>query len=70
MLNFLRDLLTPAELRENANRWAAARMLHDGHTVREVAATLSMATATVNRTRTWLLSGTGGFLHAIESSSP
>lgn len=58
---FLRDLLTPEEIREFGRRWQAARMIDDGISYRNVARETGLSTATVTRVAKWLKSGMGGY---------
>jgi len=63
LLRFLRDLLSSRELLDFANRWAAARMLMDGHTQIATAKELGMSTKTVNEVAMWVSGpfATGGY---------
>ncbi len=58
---FFRDLLTPAELEEFANRWQAVTLLLAGEPYAAIAQKLGMSTTTVTRVAHWLSRGTGGY---------
>ena len=58
---FLRDLLTIAELKEFANRWQMVKMLYEGHSYATIAAKLKTSTTTVTRVAHWLNNGMGGY---------
>lgn len=60
--NFLRDLLTPAEIEEFANRLEMARVLAAGETYLEVAKKCHTSTTTVSRVAHWLFKGCGGYM--------
>lgn len=59
--NFFRDLLTPAELKEFANRWQMVKLLMKGVPYIEIATKLHTSTATVTRVAHWLHNGMGGY---------
>lgn len=59
--NFFRDLLTIAELKEFANRWAVVKLLYQGHTYEAIAKRLMISTATVTRVAHWLHHGMDGY---------
>lgn len=59
--NFLRDLLTVAEIKEFANRWQMVKMLYEGHSYATIAAKLKTSTTTVTRVAHWLNNGMGGY---------
>lgn len=59
--SFFRDLLTPAELEEFANRWQAVKLLLAGEPYAMVAEKLGMSTTTITRVAHWLTRGTGGY---------
>lgn len=61
----IRDLFSAAEILRGANRWAAAELLDDGHSIRNVADELGMSTRTVNRMRKWVNENTGGVQFAL-----
>ncbi len=58
---FFRDLLTLAELKEFANRWAVVKMLYQGLSYETIAKRLMISTATVTRVAHWLHHGLGGY---------
>jgi len=61
-LNFLRDLLTQAELEEFANRLEIAKLLYKGKkSYAEIAKEIGVSTTTVTRVAQWLFSGCGGY---------
>ncbi|HRJ12785.1 MAG TPA: YerC/YecD family TrpR-related protein [Alphaproteobacteria bacterium] len=52
---FLRDLCTPAEIREFEGRWAAAQLLDKGDlSYRDIAAQIGTSTTTVTRVARFL----------------
>ena len=59
--NFFRDLLTPAELAEFANRWQIVKRLVHGESYLSIATALNVSTTTVTRVSHWLKSGRGGY---------
>ena len=58
---FFRDLLTPAELTEFANRWQMVKLLLEGNSYSAIAAKLKVSTTTVTRVAQWLHNGLGGY---------
>ena len=62
---FLRDLCTPAELHDLAQRWEVARLLDQGRHYGEIARATGASTATVTRVAAWLRHGTGGYREAL-----
>lgn len=67
--NFLRDLLTPAELEEFANRLEIAELLFKRElSYLEIADKVGTSTTTVTRVAQWLFRGCGGYLTVIERS--
>ena len=58
---FLRDILTPAEIEEFANRLEMARLIFTGYSYKEIAKKLNTSTATVTRVAHWLYHGCGGY---------
>ncbi len=60
-VNFFRDLLTPAELSEFANRWQIVKRLVHGESYLAIATVLNVSTTTVTRVAHWLHSGRGGY---------
>ena len=63
---FLRDLCTPGELHDLAQRWEVARLLDKGRHYGEIARETGASTATVTRVAAWLRHGTGGYREALE----
>ncbi len=62
MLNFLRDLMTPAEITEFGKRLEIARLLKKGEkSYVEIAKELGTSTTTVTRVSQWLKNGCGGY---------
>lgn len=67
--NFLRDLLTPAELEEFANRLEIAELLIKRElSYLEIAQKVGTSTTTVTRVAQWLFRGCGGYMTVIERS--
>lgn len=60
-VNFFRDLLTIAEIKEFANRWQVVKLLIQGKSYKEIADKLKVSTATVTRVAHWLNHGLGGY---------
>lgn len=64
--NFLRDLLTPAELEEFANRLEIARLLSQRKlSYLEIADKVGTSTTTVTRVAQWLFRGCGGYVGVL-----
>ncbi|MBI4973798.1 DNA-binding transcriptional regulator [Candidatus Roizmanbacteria bacterium] len=59
--NFLRDLLTIAEIEEFANRLEMVRLLLKGYSYLKVAKETGSSTTTVTRVAHWLNHGCGGY---------
>lgn len=59
--NFLRDLLTVAEIEEFANRLEIVRLLSQGQSYQEIAEKTKTSTTTVTRVAQWFFSGCGGY---------
>lgn len=59
--NFFRDLCAAEELRAMSERFAAASMLEEGFSYRDIADTLKVSTTTVSRVAFWLKNGKGGY---------
>jgi len=57
----LRDLLTPAEIEEFANRIMIVKLLNEGLPYLEIAKTVGTSTTTVTRVAHWLYNGCGGY---------
>lgn len=64
--NFLRDLLTPAEIEEFANRLEIVRLLSKGLSYQEIAGKTGVSTTTVSRVAHWYYSGCSGYNTVIE----
>lgn len=64
--NFLRDLLTPAELEEFANRLEIARLLTQGESYLKIAKEVGVSTTTVSRVAHWLFRGCGGYYKVLQ----
>lgn len=65
-LNFLRDLLTPAELEEFSNRFEIARLLKFKKlSYVEIAKKVGTSTTTVTRVALWLNNGCGGYQRVL-----
>ena len=58
---FLRDLMTDAELKEFARRWEAARMLHKKIPYTTIEKQTGLSSATIARVSKWLQEGSGGY---------
>ena len=56
---FFADLCTPQEIEALNLRWAAAQLIHNGSTIREVNATTHASTATITRVNRSLNYGQG-----------
>jgi TrpR-related protein YerC/YecD len=63
---FFRDLCTLGELHDMAQRWAVARLLHQGLHYAEISHRTGASTATITRIAQWLHHGEGGYLKALE----
>lgn len=64
--NFLRDLLTVAEIKEFSNRFQAAKMVYQGNSYLEIAKKLGISTTTVTRVAHWLHHGMNGYLTILK----
>ena len=58
---YFRDLCTPDEIEEMAERWQIVKLLNKKNTYREIAEKLNVSTTTVSRVAFWLNNGTGGY---------
>lgn len=67
--NFLSDLCTVSEIQEMSKRLAAAKMLRDGITYSEIAATTGLSTATITRVNRALRYGNDGY-HIVLNKLP
>jgi TrpR-related protein YerC/YecD len=65
---FFRDLLTPTEIEEFAERWKTARMLADGVPYTQIVEKTGISSTTVARVSRWLKKGTGGYRLALRRS--
>lgn len=63
---FFEDACTIKEIKEIAQRFQVARLLHSGQNYQEVNAKTSVSTATICRVNKCLNYGTGGYRTAIE----
>lgn len=63
---FLRDLLTPAEIEEFANRLEIARLLLKDYSYLDIAHKVGVSTTTVTRVAHWLYRGCGGYWKALK----
>lgn len=64
--NFMRDLLTPGEMEEFANRLKIANLLEQGSkSYIEIAREAGTSTTTVTRVAQWLYRGHGGYQTAL-----
>lgn len=61
----MRDILTPAEIEEFANRLEMARLIFTGYSYKEIAKKLNTSTATVTRVAHWLYHGCGGYFRFL-----
>jgi len=59
--DFLRDLLTEAELKEFANRWRVARMLDQKVQYMQIERETGMSSTTIARIQKWLTNGMNGY---------
>jgi len=66
--NFLKDLLTPGEIKAIQERWAIAKLLYKKElTYREIAEKLSVSTTTITRVRRFLMKeSNNGYLTALK----
>lgn len=64
--NFLRDLLTIAEIEEFANRLEMVRLLVKGYSYQKIAKETGSSTTTVTRVAHWLNHGCGGYKRVID----
>jgi TrpR-related protein YerC/YecD len=62
---FLRDICTLGELRDLAQRWAVARLLHQGLHYSDISRRTGASTATITRIASWLRHGEGGYALAL-----
>ena len=62
---FFRDLCTPGELHDMAQRLAVARLLDEGMHYAEISSGTGASTATITRIAQWLHHGEGGYARAL-----
>lgn len=62
----LRDMLTPAEIEEFANRFTIAKLLTKGLPYLEIAKQVGTSTTTVTRVAHWLYNGCGGYIAVLK----
>ena len=67
--NFLRDLLTSAELKEFANRFKVAKMLAKKIDYKKIEKETGMSSTTIARISKWLNSGMDGYKLVIKRLS-
>lgn len=58
---FFEDVCTIGEIKALAQRFAVARMLHEGRTYEEIAARTGASSATISRVRRFLTYGADGY---------
>lgn len=68
--NFLRDLLTEAEIKEFANRWKVARMLDQKISYEKIEKETGMSSTTIARVQKWLTKGKGGYKLMLKRLKP
>ena len=68
LANFMRDLLTTAEIAEFATRLEVARLLETSKlSYREIANAVGVSTTTVSRVSLWLKDGCEGYKKALKN---
>jgi len=67
VLDFLRDLCTPAELEAMADRWRVVPLLHQGVPYRKIHQLTGVSVTTISRVARTLEHGTGGYAAALAS---
>lgn len=67
---FLKDLLTPQELREIPTRWEIVKRLYKGETHATIAGTLKIGIGTVTRGANELKDKNGGFMKMLKKMYP
>ena len=65
--HFFRDLCTPFELQEMAQRMQAAKMLKDGLIYSEIAERTGLSTATISRVNRSLRHSTDGYAKVLDA---
>lgn len=63
--NFLRDLLTEAEIKEFANRWRVAQMLNQKIAYKQIEKETGMSSTTIARIQKWLTQGMKGYQNML-----
>lgn len=63
--NFLRDLLTEAEIKEFANRWKVAQMLSKKIAYKQIEKETGMSSTTIARIQKWLTQGMKGYQNML-----
>lgn len=67
--DFLRDLLTLAEIEEFANRLEMVRLLKKGYSYLKIAKEIGTSTTTVTRVAHWYYHGCSGYVRVIDKLS-
>ncbi len=67
--NFIRDIMTPVEIEEFANRLEIARLLMTGKSYIEIAKQTKVSTTTVTRVAHWLFKGCGGYQKVLSNKT-
>lgn len=67
---FLEDLCTIPELHSLAQRFAVARLLHEGKTFNEIMTEVGASSATISRVNRALVYGSGGYREMLEKEMP
>jgi len=65
ILDFLRDLCTPAELEAMADRWRVVPLLHQGVPYRKIHQLTGVSVTTISRVARSLEHGTGGYARVL-----
>ncbi|MDH4126663.1 MAG: YerC/YecD family TrpR-related protein [Gammaproteobacteria bacterium] len=69
MLQFLRDLCTPAELQALVDRWQVVELLEDGLTYRRIYELTGVSVTTIGRVARFLADGYGGYRTAVDRTA-
>lgn len=64
--DFFRDLCTIDEVKDMAERWQIAKLVHKGIPYREIAEKLGVSTTTVSRVAVWVFHGEGGYKAVLD----
>lgn len=59
--NYLRDLLTEAEIKEFSNRWKVAQLLDQNISYKKIEKETGMSSTTIARVQKWLTTGMNGY---------